>query len=387
MYCVFDFRISGDSSIIESKPSQIANTEVGSAKCVRFEEKNYEKPTYRLILELPCVCSDQSKAVNIAVHNWWICVDCKGSLEYAFDEYFYCKCGRAESGNFRFKCNRSNHGGEFQTFQLEYIQTMLGRIERKEEINILLLGETGVGKSTWINSIVNYMTYPSLEEATKQDKLLNVIGGSFKMRDADFEFKEIKIGDDENELQNTGQSATQNPKSYLFEQETRLVRFIDTPGIADIRGIETDKKNVENILKYLSIFDKLDGVCILLKPNSAKPYVRFRYVMQELLSHLHKDASKNIVFCFTNARSALYKPGDTYPALQMLLKEHKNTVIPLGRENVFCMDNESFRFMCALREGHIFDDNDDRNIATSWEKSKVDTNRMIDYIALSSHIR
>lgn len=35
----------------------------------------------------------------------------------------------------------------------------------KKVFNILILGETGVGKSTWINGIVNYMAYPSLQEA------------------------------------------------------------------------------------------------------------------------------------------------------------------------------------------------------------------------------
>ena len=29
-------------------------------------------------------------------------------------------------------------------------------MERKEDVNVLILGETGVGKSTWINGIVPY---------------------------------------------------------------------------------------------------------------------------------------------------------------------------------------------------------------------------------------
>ena len=35
----------------------------------------------------------------------------------------------------------------------------------KDDVNILILGETGVGKSTWINGIANYATHDSLEDA------------------------------------------------------------------------------------------------------------------------------------------------------------------------------------------------------------------------------
>lgn len=36
---------------------------------------------------------------------------------------------------------------------------------RKEDVNILILGETGVGKSTWINGIANYEKHKTLKDA------------------------------------------------------------------------------------------------------------------------------------------------------------------------------------------------------------------------------
>ena len=64
---------------------------------------------------------------------------------------------------------------------------------------------------------------------------------------------------------------------------------------------------MENILHAINKYDHLHGILILLKPNSARLTVIFRFVIQELLTHLHRDAAKNIVFGFTNTRSTNYR--------------------------------------------------------------------------------
>jgi hypothetical protein len=92
---------------------------------------------------------------------------------------------------------------------------------------------------------VNYLTYDSLDEA-KQNELICLIGSKFTVTDADYNEREISIGNDENESLKTGQSATQNAKAHVLTIENKelLLRIIDTAGIGDTRG------NLEILKKY-----------------------------------------------------------------------------------------------------------------------------------------
>uniref|UniRef100_A0AC34Q2Z4 G domain-containing protein n=1 Tax=Panagrolaimus sp. JU765 TaxID=591449 RepID=A0AC34Q2Z4_9BILA len=258
--------------------------------------------------------------------------------------------------------------------------------EIKEEVNILILGHTGVGKSTWINSTVNYMKYPTLEEAQQQEDLFSIIPTCFSVTDENFEIRFIKVGTEQNEnndVENTGQSATQRPNTYVVEADDKLIRLIDTPGIGDTRGITQDRKNLDMILRHISHFNGLHGICILLKPNETRLDIMFQFCIKELLTHLHKSASKNIVFCFTNARSTLYKPGDTMPILKKLLDDMQSG-IQINKNTVYCMDNEAFRFLCTLHNGIQYDNDDQKNYSASWDKSVAETKRLFNYVAMQN---
>ncbi|RGB27691.1 hypothetical protein C1646_673793 [Rhizophagus diaphanus] len=258
-------------------------------------------------------------------------------------------------------------------------------VPSQDKIRILLLGETGVGKTTFINAFANYIKFETLKDAKSGDMEIS-IPSKFTITDENYINRTIKIGkDDSNEqFESLGASSTLECRSHIFHTaKNKRIELIDTPGIGDTRGLDQDKKNFENILYFISNFKFLNGICILLKPNNSRLNVIFRFYIQELLSNLHQSAKDNIVFCFTNSRGTFYRPGDTLPPLKKQLEEfnkRSNVEIKANKDTMYCFDNESFRFLAAMKDGIPFTDADEQNFAESWDKSVNESFRLIEYI-------
>ncbi|KRT81129.1 50S ribosome-binding GTPase [Oryctes borbonicus] len=253
------------------------------------------------------------------------------------------------------------------------------------DVNILLLGETGVGKSTLINAFTNYLEYENFDIAEKGE-VRCLIPTKFVVMNEDFEEKVIEIGKDDNENNTMTESGTRQARSYVFpinRKGIHTIRLIDTPGIGDPRGIDRDDENMENILSYISHIENLHAICFLLKPNNTRLTVIFHYCIKRLLSRLENSASKNIIFLFTNTRSTFYQPGDTITPLRAILKDIKNKPpfadIKFGKDNVFCLDNESFRYLVAVKNGVELGDR--QNFVESWKQSAEECWRMLHYVS------
>lgn len=357
------------------------------SSCEMQPAKN--KPRGRALIHLICPGSLDGGECS-SDKQQWVCEKCKSVMEYGFDNMFYCVCGKEFVNTFRFRCTDVNHGNSFIAFDADVLKMKLSEIKLVPEVNILVLGETGVGKSTWINAIANYLTFPTLQEADDVDDLLCLVPTKFVLLDESCKERIVSIGSSKNEDTRAGQACTQYPTSHLVTVGNERIRIIDTPGIGDPRGVEQDKINVDNILRFVSSLDEIHGICLLLKPNNAKLTTFFKFCIKEILAHLHKSSVDNLLFCFTNTRSTFYKPGDTYPALKVLLseindnlkKKSRGTVyeIVLSAETMFCLDNEAFRFLCARRSNIDFKPEDFQNFSLSWDKSAAETQRMLSYI-------
>ncbi|PAV88735.1 hypothetical protein WR25_10998 isoform C [Diploscapter pachys] len=349
-------------------------------KMSRASSSKLDMSSRRVEVDLICPQSMKGDFCSKDVREWY-CADCRERLQYDFKRNFHCECGHAPVNTFLFRCSDPNHKVDFIGFDDNCISSLVDKIQPYKEINILILGETGVGKSTWINGLSNYLTYSTLGDA-EHGKQIYLVPSQFTITDSNRRLKKITVGKSKNETHDDGASSTQHPKSYVFNVGKKSVRLIDTPGIGDTRDADVDDKNLAEILKFIAQFDEIHGICILLKPNNARLNLMFRYCISELLTHLDVTAAANIAFCFTNARGTFYRPGDTMPALNTYLEKLKSdqgVKISTKADRVYCMDNESFRFLCCLHAGEYFSDEEKKNFEQSWNLSVQETNRLLDH--------
>ncbi|EHK21907.1 uncharacterized protein TRIVIDRAFT_70852 [Trichoderma virens Gv29-8] len=307
----------------------------------------------RLLVTIPCpwpACPQNAP-------RDWICPVCEERVYFwPVDKYLHCQCGEYHPANAQFQCQLASHGPQYFTPSNSTVLTgLLQACHAAPQYNILILSEIGVGKSTFINSLINYLQFDSLDDAMKDEG---------ELRSVEY-------------LSYGGQSATQQPVKYQFNLNGKIIQLIDTPGIGDVRGLDKDYENFQNILKTLESVDKLSTILFLMKPNSARPSSAFDFCHTELLSHLHKDSSRNIVFGFTNSRSANYSPGETRAPLERLLKKGNTDIpLPLDSNKLFFFDSESFLFLAAYKLlGQERSGKSD--CVASWEKSAQEAHRLI----------
>lgn len=357
---------------------------LASKHLVRFREYEAQRvnhiPSQRRALVLPCPGPDCENSDDCE----WICYYCHVAMEYSpTNGFIYCECGKIYPEVARYNCQRSQHGEKFTRYPPSRFNRLVETLPPPPELNILILGETGVGKSTFINAFVNYLTFPTLDEAMDAASLNSVIPASFQTQVTDprsgkLTSRKVQIGDDENEHDTSrGASATQQATVYPLYLNGTLVRLIDTPGIGDVRGIEQDRHNLANVLSVLRNYSDLHGILILLKPNNARLNVMFRFCVKELLSSLHRSAASNIAFGFTNTRGSDYKPGDTFTPLAALLSDYNDVIPGLYSHNVYCFDSESFRYLAAQKQG--IDMGTVEDYRRSWDQSTKETDRIMTY--------
>lgn len=166
--------------------------------------------------------------------------------------------------------------------------------QKQQSSNIMLVGETGVGKSLWTHSLINYFLNIEIDENIR-----------YLLFDEEIKQKEYeqKYG-----KKSIGCSKTDEPEIYDIEPGilyNNPIRLIDTSGFGDTRGYKYDQKIIKDIqnLFQTSKLEKLNAVCLFFKTSETRLHERFKNVLEKIFSILGKELKKNIIIIFTFADS------------------------------------------------------------------------------------
>ncbi|KAM9501682.1 uncharacterized protein Hap1MRO34_013101 [Clarias gariepinus] len=161
-----------------------------------------------------------------------------------------------------------------------------GQLDNNMQNKILLMvGETGTGKTTLINAMVNY-----------------ILGEKF----TDEVWFEVTEEEEDNSMSDQTKSQTSEITVYeVFAKDHPIcLTIIDTPGYGDTRGTEHDKRIAENLYKLFHSDNgvkEIDAVCLVVKATVNRLSNRQQYIFDAILSLFGKDIENNIVMFITHS--------------------------------------------------------------------------------------
>ncbi|KAK9952915.1 hypothetical protein ABG768_016943 [Culter alburnus] len=159
------------------------------------------------------------------------------------------------------------------------------RDKNKPHKIILMVGETGTGKTKLINAMINYML-----DVKREDKVW-------------FEFT-----DDQSDRTSAHSQTSRITVYGVYLQESKTdLTVIDTPGYGDTRGIENDKEIAKSLLSLSKCNDwvhKIDAVCLVVKASQNRLSDRQIYIFDAVQSLFGKDIVENIALLVTYSHGA-----------------------------------------------------------------------------------
>lgn len=232
--------------------------------------------------------------------------------------------------------------------------------------SIVLLGETGAGKSSVVNALglmskqITMCNLPCVTEqhtsgdvddddwgespANKdiiidrehEQRVYTFLQGAFSNCVIPSTLtRDLNLFDERehNESLITGASQTLKPKIFQFDYQRKNFDFrlkvIDTPGMGDTRGNNQDEQNIDMILEHLCTVDDLGGIVLVLNGTVSRVNASVVNVINKLKSILPVDIFKTcfyVLFTNTNSCGSNYNTDWLFPELQQKPKVFQSII-------------------------------------------------------------
>ena len=222
-------------------------------------------------------------------------------------------------------------------------------------IEVLLMGQTGSGKSTFLNTAANYIFDGSFGIKEEEQNVEVIIPTKY--------IKPTMNGysHSENNVDNQGKSQTSEPKAYMLGDEERSFTFIDTPGMADTEGMEQDEKHLDRILKDASE-SNISGIILFFNGSDARNTATKKYSINKLMGSIPNKAFKKTIVVLTHCR----KNSSGFP-VQEIVK------LGVSEDRIFYMDNS----VLASNPESWSDKDNAQYLKRDWDDSMVTMTKII----------
>jgi len=149
---------------------------------------------------------------------------------------------------------------------------------------LMVVGQTGAGKTTFLNSMTNYIYNVQCEDKFRLNLIVE---------------QEKKGGQAVSQTDDVTGYFIDKPKGGKIDYDLVVV---DTPGFGDTRGVEQDKKIVANIKAFFeNVLDSIDAVCFVVKATETRLTDSQNYIFRNVLNLWGKDMKENIFILMTFA--------------------------------------------------------------------------------------
>ena len=187
---------------------------------------------------------------------------------------------------------------------------MAGALERREIVKVLLLGETGSGKTRFVDLLKNYS-----EQYDKEFELENM--------------KVFTICKTSNDME----SDTVEVQRYLCHFDKYSIELIDTPGFADNRREEQERENKMKIFEFIKNEKNINCLCLLFNGRINRLNESLQKTVIDLVRLLPSVVMENTVILFTQVTGNL----QVNRMLKKLIKE--KIQLSLSKQIYFTIDN------------------------------------------------
>ena len=186
--------------------------------------------------------------------------------------------------------------------------------------SVLLVGETGCGKTSFINTITN-----SFKNGSLDDLKVTIPTQSLQSTEG--------YAHSEHDTQDLSTSQTEQCTTYSFQQDNVTYNFIDTPGLNDTRSTQKDAENMAKILDTAKATPDLAAVLLIINGTQSRLTPAMESVLVTLKGNVPTSVMQNLIVVLSKCdkRRATFQLS----TLAIIAPD-------IQKKSIFYMDNTAF---------------------------------------------